>query len=110
MPVRRPGSRPALLSESMTRAGRVFGVPSRPKHPAQPLAPDRDMGAPRAAAAQGGGTLAVSPRPAAIRETKRAPARVVKTPVRTLAFADSEPRLLRLRARVRCVAERCIAK
>ena len=47
--VARPGSRPALLG----RPRYVPGVPSRPKHPAQPLA--LDVGSPRAAQAAGTG-------------------------------------------------------
>ena len=45
--VRRPGPRPAPLG----RPGHISGVPSRPKHPAQPLA--LDVGSPRAALVAG---------------------------------------------------------
>jgi hypothetical protein len=47
--VRRPGPRPAPLR----RPGHISGVPSRPKHPAQPLA--RDVGSPHAALVTGKG-------------------------------------------------------
>ena len=45
----RPGPRPAPLG----RPGHISGVPSRPKHPAQPLA--LDVGSPRAAQVTGKG-------------------------------------------------------
>ncbi len=45
----RPGPRPALLG----RPGHIPGVPSPPKHPAQPLA--LDVGSPRAALVTGKG-------------------------------------------------------
>ena len=45
----RPGPRPAPLG----RPGHIPGVPSRPKHPAQPLA--LDVGSPRAALVAGKG-------------------------------------------------------
>ena len=45
--MRRPGPRPAPLG----RPGHISGVPSRPKHPAQPLA--LDVGSPRAAQVTG---------------------------------------------------------
>ena len=57
----RPGPRPAPLG----RPGYITGVPSRPKHPAQPLA--LDVGSPRAAQVAGKGyffaSVRVSPHP-----------------------------------------------
>ena len=52
----RPGPRPAPLG----RPGHISGVPSRPKHPAQPLA--LDVGSPRAALVAGKGYFFASVR------------------------------------------------
>ena len=52
----RPGPRPAPLG----RSGHIYGVPSRPKHPAQPLA--LDVGSPRAALVAGKGYFFASVR------------------------------------------------
>jgi hypothetical protein len=54
--VRRPGPRPAPLG----RPGHISGVPSRPKHPAQPLA--LVVGSPRAAQVAGKGYFSASVR------------------------------------------------